>query len=520
MTLVNKKSILRSAGIVSGTTLLSRILGFIRDAVIAGIFGAGYMADLFFIAFRFPNLVRKMFSEGSLSIAFIPYFIKYYQHRGEKEAFSFACSYASFILLIVSICILIIYIITPSLVTLLIPGISGSLEKSVLVISMTRIMLPYVVIVSVSALAMGVLHALGYFFIPSLLPVILNVFIILSAIISQVYYDNHISALAYGVLLGGFFQIFILIPVLVRRGILVFGNLGYYVSEIKILSKKTIPSVIGASSYQLNIFAGTILAAFLKEGSVSYLYYADRLVQFPLALFALSGAIASLPILSGLAASGNFQRFEKTISGSIKMLVFLIIPSMTGLIVLNEVVVSVLFERGEFSSLSTQLTARALLFYGLGLPAVAVLKYIITVYNALSDIRSTVRITLFSVSINLLISSFLMQFLGFSGVALGTSVTVYLELFLLVSLLEKKHGFSLFKPLVKPVLKAAGASCIMGGVLHIMLSYISKFQNDHFLFEMFQVMLLIFTGIFIYIVISGILKNNELKLMLTFFHRE
>ncbi|MFQ5444442.1 MAG: murein biosynthesis integral membrane protein MurJ, partial [Nitrospinales bacterium] len=292
-----------AAGIVGSATLLSRIFGFLRDVVIAGFFGAGLGSDAFFVAFRIPNLLRRLFAEGSLSIAFIPVFTEYLTTKGKDEAFKLAGSAILLLSIILMILALSGILLSPLLIRIIAPGFAGSPEKLSLTITLTRIMFPYIFFIGMVALCMGILNVLGHFAAPALAPVFLNLAMIGGVVFISPHLSKPIIGLAIGVIIGGALQLLLQVPFILRRGVFFWKKTRIYHSGLKKIGLLMLPAVFGAAVYQINILVGTLLASLLPEGSVSYLYYADRLVQFPLGIFAIATATAVLPSLSRQAAA-------------------------------------------------------------------------------------------------------------------------------------------------------------------------------------------------------------------------
>ncbi|HHC24287.1 MAG TPA: murein biosynthesis integral membrane protein MurJ, partial [Desulfobacterales bacterium] len=322
----------KAAGVVGAATFLSRIFGFVRDVVIAWFFGAGLSSDAFFVAFRIPNLLRRLFAEGSLSIAFIPVFTEYLTHHGKEEAFHLARSAMRLLSIILVITAVLGVLLAPLIILMIAPGFTDSPEKYSLTVLLTRIMFPYIFFICLVALCMGILNVLGHFAAPALAPVCLNIAIIFSAFFISPYMADPVTGLAIGVLIGGALQLTLQLPFLIRKGFYFWEKAVIFHPGVKKIGILMLPAIFGASVYQLNILVGTLLASLLPEGSVSYLYYADRLVQFPLGIFAIATATAVLPSLSRQAAAKDFDALGNTFAHAMKLVFFITVPSMAGLI--------------------------------------------------------------------------------------------------------------------------------------------------------------------------------------------
>lgn len=463
------KRVTRAAGVVGISTLASRILGFVRDMVVALLFGAGLGSDAFFVAMRVPNLLRRLFAEGSLSIAFVPVFTDVLGRKGKEEAFAMAGSAVRLLSTILVAVVLLGILLSPVIVRVMAPGFADSPEKLALTVTLTRIMFPYLFFICMVALSMGILNVLGHFAAPALAPVLLNVAIIFSAAVISPRLGQPSMGLAVGVLIGGVLQLALQVPFLVKKGFRFWRKAPLYHPDLAKVGRLMGPAVLGAAVYQINIVVGTLLASLLPEGSVSYLYYADRLVQFPLALFALSTATAVLPTLSRQAVARDMEGLRDTFGYGMKLILFITIPAMTGLIVLREPIVRLLLQRGAFDASATKLTAEALLCYGVGLWAFSAVRIVVSVFYALGDTKTPVRTAVISIAFNVLFALLLMGPLSHSGLALATSLASVINLGLLACALKEKVGDVGWARIAGSAVKTLAASAVMGGAV-ILLS--------------------------------------------------
>ncbi|MEE4111230.1 MAG: murein biosynthesis integral membrane protein MurJ, partial [Desulfobacteraceae bacterium] len=292
------RNVTRAAGVVGAATLLSRVFGYLRDMVLASFFGAGMTADAFIAAFRIPNLLRRLFGEGSLSIAFVPVFTETLLKGGREDGFRLAVSALKLLLVCLSVVSIIGMVAAPTIIQAVAPGFSDLPEKINLTVTLTRVMFPYVALIGLVALCMGILNVLGHFAAPAIAPVLLNLSMIGAVFFASRFSDSETVqsvALAGGVLLGGVLQLALQLPYLARHGVRFWVRSGLWHPAMKKVGLLMLPTIFGAAVYQINILVGTLLASLLSEGSVSYLYYADRLVQFPLGIFAQAAATAVLP---------------------------------------------------------------------------------------------------------------------------------------------------------------------------------------------------------------------------------
>jgi putative peptidoglycan lipid II flippase len=458
------RHVTHAAGVVGVATLLSRIFGYVRDMVLASFFGAGMTADAFIAAFRIPNLLRRLFGEGSLSLAFVPVFTDALANGDHKDALRLALSSLKLLLVCLSVIAVIGVVAAPTLIQVVAPGFSDSPQKMALTVTLTRIMFPYIILIGLVALCMGILNVLGHFAAPAAAPVLLNLAMIGSVACVSRFSDSEtvqVMGLAVGVLVGGVLQLALQLPYLVRHGVRFWQRSGLWHPRMRTVGLLMLPAIFGAAVYQINILVGTLLASLLPEGSVSYLYYADRLVQFPLGLFAQAVATAVLPSLSRQAANGDYAGMGDTFGHAMSLVLFLTIPAMIGLIILREPIVALLFQRGAFDNQATRLTSDALLYYALGLWAFAAVRIVVSTFYALQDTRTPVMIATFSIATNILLGIALMGPMKHCGLALATALSSIVNLALLVYILRKKLGLIRWRRIVSSGSKTLVASGLM-----------------------------------------------------------
>lgn len=506
-----KTLVTKAAAVVGIATLISRILGFVRDVVIAWHFGAGLYSDAFFVAFRIPNLFRRMFAEGSLSISFIPVFAECLTKEGKDEANRLAGSAVRLLSLILIACVITGILASPLIVRLIAPGFSDTAGKFVITVSLVRIMFPYVFFICLTALFMGILNVRGHFAAPAFAPAILNISMIAAMLFISPGAGESAKILAAGVLAGGFLQLAIQIPFLIKKEVYFWKGSGIYHPGLKEVGILMLPAVFGAAVYQINILIGTLLASFLPEGSVSYLYYADRLVQLPLGIFAISAATAIFPALSRQASANDMTAFRETFDYSLRLVLFITLPCMAGLIVLREPIVALLFKRGEFDAQTAALTAQALLYYSTGLWAFASVRIVVSMFYALRDTRTPVITALISFAANVLLSLLLMKPLKHGGLALATSLSSMLNVALLLIAIDTKIGIPGLKSLKESVYKTAACSLIMGGIVHCLAFYILRSENLSFRGQLWSVSCCILTGIISYTALSFLIGSPEIR---------
>ena len=504
----------KAAGIIGAATLLSRIFGFLRDVVIAGYFGAGLASDAFFVAFRIPNLLRRLFAEGSLTIAFIPVFTEYVTQKGKNEAFQLASATIKVLSVLLAVAAVIGVLSAPLIIYLIAPGFYESPEKYALTVTLTRVMFPYIFFIGLVALCMGILNVLGHFAAPALAPVFLNLSMIGAVLFLSPHMKKPIIGLAAGVLIGGLLQLLLQVPFVIGNGVYFWRKSPWFHSGLKKIGRLMLPAVFGAAVYQINIFVATLLASLLPEGSVSYLYYADRLVQFPLGIFAIATATAVLPSLSRQAAAKDYAALRDTFSHAMRLVLFITVPSMVGLIVLREPIVTLLFKRGAFDMDTGRMTAVALLYYGLGLWAFSAVRVVVSVYYALQDTRTPVQTAVVSLLVNIGLGILLMGPLRHGGLALATSLASMVNFLLLVWLLKRKIGLLQWHEIIVSAGRTLFCSGVMAGAIYGVMTVAVQSRSPGMWRLGIGLTATILIGVLIYAGCAMVLKSPEMGTIL------
>ncbi len=502
--------ITKAASIIGMGTLLSRILGFTRDMVIAHFFGAGMAADAFFVAFRIPNLWRRLVGEGSLTISFIPVYTEYLTQRSEEESREvthIAFTLAGVILFVLTVLGI---LFSPILIQIIAPGFFKIPEKFQLTVTLNQMIFPYLFFMGLFALCMGILNSLRHFFAPAVAPIFLNLSMIASVFLFYYAFQKPVMALALGVLAGGVIQFLFQIPFLLKRGIGFRFNFNFRHPAIKRIGSLMIPGLIGTAVYQLNVFVDTIFASFLPGGSVSYLYFADRLMEFPLGIFAIAIGMAALPSLSGLAAQGEIIEFKDTLSFAFRLVSFISIPAMVGLIALKTPIINLLFQRGMFDYSATMMTAKALLCYAVGLWAIAGARTLVPAFYSLQDPWTPLKIGLVCLGTNVVFIVILIIPLKHAGLALATSLSSTLNLILLVRKLETKLGGMDLKRNVKSLVQVLFCSFPMGLVAYFICSLRDWSTSGNSIEKVLLLGLGMVIGLATYLVCSYLAKNEEM----------
>ena len=468
-----REKIAKAAGVVGGATLLSRIFGFLRDMIVAQLFGAGMSTDAFFVAFRIPNLLRRLVGEGSLTVSFIPVYTEYLSRRPKEESDELV--HASFSVLTVLLLILTAagVLFSPWIVKALAYGFSRDPEKFQLTVALNRLMFPYIFFIGLVAWSMGVLNSLKHFAAPALAPVLLNVSIIACALFLSGFLADPVMSLALGVLLGGIAQFLFQIPFMRKKGITFRFVFNFSHPGVRRVGGLMAPSILGLAVTQLNVIVNTFLASYLPEGSVSYLYYADRLLEFPMGVFAIAIATAVLPSLSEDAARGDREAVKETFSFALRLTFFVILPAMVGLIVLRRPILNLLFQRGAFDAFSTEMTAQALFYYALGLAAFAGVRIIVPVFYSFQDTRTPVKAAVVALLVNAFLGIALMGPLKHGGLALATSLAAAVNFAVLGVLLRKRIGPIGARRILRSFGKSLAASVLMGAAVYAICFQVS-----------------------------------------------
>ncbi len=439
-------SLLQKTSVVGGMTLISRILGLLRDVVFARFFGASLVMDAFLVANRIPNMLRRFFAEGAFSAGFIPVMARYREKHSHDEARDFIDSVAGTFSIVLFLVTLIGVIAAPILVLVVAPGFVGEGGDLDLAALMLRFTFPYLFFVSLTAFAGGILNTYGRFAVPALTPVLLNVVLIAAAVWISPQLDEPIMALAYAVTFAGIVQLLFQLPFLAKIGVKPRPKWAPQHAGVKRAFKLMVPAIFGSSAAQVNVLIGGIIASMLPVGSISYLYFSDRLMEFPLGIFGIALGTVTLPYLSRLWANGEKKSFSATLDWSLKLACVIAIPAAIGLFVLAEPLVVVLFFGGEFNEHAVRMTALALRAYAAGLVGFSTVKILAPAFFAQEDTRTPVRIAIAAMLLNLVLSIALAWSMTRSGIAgphaglaAATSMAAILNALLLYRGLKKNN---------------------------------------------------------------------------------
>ena len=462
-------NLLRALATVSGMTLLSRILGFVRDFVIARVFGAGLATDAFFVAFKLPNLLRRMFAEGAFSQAFVPILGEYKNKRGDVETLRLVDHVTSILAMVLFAVTAVGVAAAPLLVWISAPGFAADAGKFELTVTLTRITFPYIFFMSLVALAGGILNTMSRFALPAVTPVLLNLAFIAMALFATPYFDPPVLALAWAVFLGGVLQLAIQIPALHRIAMLPRPSLDWRAAwadpGVRRILTLMGPALIGVSVSQISLLINTIFASFLATGSVSWLYYADRLMEFPSGMLGVALGTILLPSLAKYHAGEKHDEYSRLLDWGLRLTLLLALPAALALALLAVPLIATLFHHGAFTGTDVLRTREALVAYSVGLTGLILVKVLAPGFYARQNIRTPVRIALISLAFTQAMNLAFIGWLQHAGLALSIGLAACLNAALLYRGLRRdgiyhpQPGWALF------ALKLTAALAAMGGAL-------------------------------------------------------
>ena len=516
---IKEEGVIRSAGIVSIGTLASRITGLIRLQVIAYFFGYSQATDAFWLAFSLPNLFRALLAEGALSAAFIPVFSEYYSKRGEKEAWRLVNSIFSFLLIITGLVVVLGIVLAPYYIPYFAIGFKNNSTQLSLTIYLTQFMWPFLLFISLAALVMATLNCRGHFLSPAFAPLFFNFSFIACGILFLPKLG--IYSLALGVVLGGAIQLFFQFPSLIKRGFRYHFFFSLKDEGVRRVFKLIGPAILGSITLQVSVVITRIFASTLPVGGISSLQYAMRLIQFPLGLFPIALSTAIFPRLSSLVATKNMEGVKKVVSMGMKMVLFLLIPSSIGLVMIGKELVAVLFQHGAFSFQDTLITSQALYCYCLGLFAMGSVMILTRVFYSLQDMLAPLKVFALSVLLNVILNFLLIGPLRHQGLALSTSLSVIFNMAVLIFWLRKKLGSIDGYSLLFLILRISLASILMGGGIYVLSIFFNLLNlRSSFFWTIGYVVFSIILGISIITVASHVMKIEEFKLLVNSFFRK
>ena len=545
--MTGQEKLVKSAGGIGLATLASRILGLIRDVLIASRFGTGIYATVFVAAFRIPNLFRRLLGEGALFASFIPVFSEYLHQKGKKEAWQLARAIFHLLLLILLGITLLGIFGAPFIARIIVPGFAP--DQVELTARLLRLLFPYLLFIGLAALAMSILNSFKHFVLPAIAPLVLNLTMIISLIFFVKAPDfSGIRILSLAILIGGLGQLLIQIPALLKKGMpikirscgakgsrvqgfkgsrmkhLLSNNLPQTETASSLSTSQGVrkivllmgPAALGLAVYQINIVVDTIFASYesiVGEGAIAALYFGNRLMQFPLAIFGIAMATAIFPTLAGQVSQAKIDKLKETLLLSLRVVFFLIIPASVGLIVLGRPIVSLLFERGAFGARAVQDTVTALSFYSLGLFAFAGIHITSRVFFSLQDTKTPVKVACLTLLINIALNLAFMHPLRLGGLALATSLAAGINFGLLLYLLSKKIGGINGKAILSSLSRIMIISLFMGLICYLVARGLRReVETISLAVRFFQVFIPILAGIVTLAITSFLFKFEEVKL--------
>lgn len=511
-------ALFKSIATVGGFTMLSRVFGFARDILVANFLGAGAIADAFVVAFRFPNLFRRLFAEGAFSAAFVPIFTGMLEQEGRARARQFANEAFSVLAILLLVLVIVMELAMPWAMYGLAPGFEDVPGKMQMATEMSRIAFPYLFFISLVSLQSGVLNSLDRFAAAAAAPVLLNITLIVALLgfanLSDLPVKTSGHALSWGVFAAGIIQFLWLVYHCRKQGMPVWFVRPRLSSKVRLLGARILPVVFGASLYQINLLIGTILASFVSDGAVSYLYYADRVTQLPLGVVGVAVGTALLPLLSRQLKANNVADAMNSQNRGVEFALLLTLPAATALIVIAQPIVMVLFERGAFDAAASAATADALWAFATGLPAYVLIKALTPGFFAREDTRTPVRIAMVAMTVNIVLNLILMQVYGHVGIALAASLSAWLNAIALGVVLYRRGFLQLDARLMSRLPKTMWACSAMALFLALAQQNLAEMLAGDMQTRALALGLMIGGGAFVFFTlahISGAARLNDLR---------
>jgi len=500
-------NLIKSTGTFSFFTIISRLLGYMRDILIAVFLGAGPLADAFFVAFRIPNTFRRLFSEGTFNAAFVP---SYSSINNKKKSENFANNIFSLLILGLLSLVFLIEIFMPIFVFLIAPGFEGDNSKMELAITLTRITFPFLLFVSLASFLSAILNSHNKFAAASAAPIILNIFLILVLVFGKILDDQLVYYLSYAVTISGITQ-FIFLYFFVKKNYKPQFKFSFKIDgKIKLFFKKLLPSIFSSGVTQINILVGTIIASF-QASAVSYLYYADRIYQINLAIAGIAIGTVILPQLSKHVQNKKKEKIHLIQNKALELSLFLSIPAAIALLIASEEIISSLFGYGSFDQESVKKSAQALFYFGLGLPAFSLIKIFSTFFFARHETKIPFYISLISVLLNIFISIIFFKEIGFLIIPMATTISSWFNAISLFIILKNKKLFNFNLIFINRFIRILIVSFVMG----ISFNYLINFFSDKFIYEealksVYLISLVIF-GFTFYILLAILIKAFKIS---------
>ncbi|WGL94162.1 murein biosynthesis integral membrane protein MurJ [Arsenophonus nasoniae] len=487
-------NLLKSLAAISSMTMFSRILGFIRDAIIARFFGAGMATDAFFVAFRLPNLLRRIFAEGAFSQAFVPILAEYKNQQGDEATRTFIAYVSGLLTLILAIVTLAGILAAPWIIYITAPGFTDTPDKFDLTVRLLRITFPYILLISLVSLGGAILNTWNRFSVPAFAPTLLNISMIMSVLLLAPYCEPPIIALAWGVFAGGILQLLYQLPYLKKIGMLVLPRISLCNSGVWRVMKLMGPAIIGVSVSQISLIINTIFASFLQSGSVSWMYYADRLMELPTGVLGVALGTILLPSLAKSFSTGDHQQYQRLMDWGLRLCFLLALPCAIALAILAQPLTVSLFQYGNFTGYDAVMTQRALIAYCVGLMGLIIVKVLAPGFYSRQDIKTPVKIAIITLILTQLMNLAFIGPLKHAGLALSIGLAACFNALMLYWQLRRQ---AIFIPLAgwgKFLVKLVAALMVMVAVLLLVLNFMPAWEQGNMLMRIMRLLLVVFAG--------------------------
>lgn len=507
-------NLVKAMATVGGLTGVSRILGFIRDVMTAVILGAGPVADAFIVALKLPNFFRRITAEGAFSVSFVPMYSAKLQKEGEEPADAFASNAFAVMTTILTPFVIVCMLAMPWVIKVIAPGFEAGQERYDLAVEMTRVTFPYLLLISLSALIGGILNAHDKFMPFAAAPIVFNLCLIAALVFLTPMLETGGHALSWGLFAAGFFQLAGLYYCLKRYKIKLSLRLPKFDADIKQLFKLMGPGVIGAGVMHINLFVDVIIASTLPEGSISYLYYADRLNQLPLGMVGIAVGTALLPMLSRTVSSGDIEESRKLFNRALEICLLLALPAGVAMMAVAFPMIKSLFEYGSFDNADALATSHVLMGYALGVPAYVCCKVLSTTYYARHDTASPVKVSVVTALTNVALALLLIRPLGVAGIALATGICGWLQFGFLMWGLKGNEIAKFDARFKRSAVRIVLCSCLMACVLILVAYYGSEYFYGSKIEKISALLALVASGLITYalaILWSGTIKIQDIK---------
>ena len=502
-------NLVKSTGTFGFFTIISRLLGYLRDVLIAIFLGTGFLADVFFVAFRIPNTFRRLFAEGTFNAAFVPSYTAELV-KSKSKSNIFANDIFNLLFLGLLFLILLIEIFMPTFVGFIAPGFVEDTDKIKLAIDLTRITFPFLMFVSLSSFFGAILNSHNKFAAASAAPIILNLVLISILFFGRYLGDELIFYLSYGVTIAGLLQLFFLLKFVKEYYSIKLNFKIHYNNKVKVFFKKLLPSIFSSGVTQINILVGTIIASF-QASAVSYLYYADRIYQINLAIAGIAIGIVILPQLSKYIHLKRKNKILQIQNKALELSMFLSLPASVALLIGSQEIISALFGYGSFSEEGVNNSAKALYYFSLGLPAFALIKVFSTFFFANHNTKTPFYLSLISVILNIIISVYFFKDIGFIIIPIATSISSWFNSIILFIFLKKEKLFMFNKTFMIKILKIIFASILMGLFFNYLILFFENQLSYNYQFKSFYLILSVLLGFAFYLLVSFLIKAFNYK---------